>query len=117
MMIHVISSLAIFGFVVPLTSQYGAYASGGVENEAVARQLTAVFGIAKVPETGALHHSMRRHRSPPEYLTDLYRTVAYLDGISRRSSPYDADVVRGIPDKGRQKTRLQYLQVQYAQSA
>ena len=58
-------------------------------------RLSQVFELDKVPEQG-----LRRHRSPPEYMVDLFEQVAYTDGISKRPGPYEADVIRGFPDRG-----------------
>ena len=64
----------------------------GYTAEALER-LSQVFGIDQVP-------SLTHHRSPPEYMLELYHSVAYSDGVSRKANPYDADVVRGFPDRG-----------------
>lgn len=74
-------------------------AAASPANDAAIKQLTKVFGIERVPETS---RHLRR-RSAPEYMTELYQMVAYQDGISRVASPYDADVVRGILDKGKSR--------------
>ena len=66
------------------------------DTDAVER-LSKVFGIEKVPASGRL---ARHPRSAPEYMVELYQNVAYNDGISKTSSPYEADVVRGMPDRG-----------------
>jgi len=70
----------------------------GLSGSVAIEQLTKVFGIEHVPDVDA---SWRHHRTAPEYMTDLYNAVAYTDGISKTSSPYNADVVRGFTDKGR----------------
>ena len=59
-------------------------------------RLSNLFGISKIPKN--FHH-----RTPPDYMLELYSTVAYDDGITKQSVPYDADVVRAIPDKGKQE--------------
>lgn len=70
-----------------------------LKNDAIVR-LSKVFGIDRLP----IH---RHHRSPPQYMVDLYNTVAYTDtGITKVASPYGSDVVRGFPDKG--ETNLYY---------
>ncbi len=58
-------------------------------------RLSHLFGIDKLP--GPAHH-----RSPPEYMLNLFDKVAYSDGISKEATPHSADVVRGFPDKGKQ---------------
>lgn len=62
------------------------------EDEALDR-LSKVFGFETLP-----HET--HHRSPPQYMQDLFNSVAYSDGISKSANPYDADVVRGFPDRG-----------------
>jgi len=93
-------------------------------NEVALGELSRVFGVGHVSdyyrgtEDSAAgpsshrhhHHHHHRHRSPPEYMTELYSTVAYADGISKTASPYEADVVRGIPDGG-MYTRLMLIGV------
>ena len=56
-------------------------------------RLSKLFGIKKIPPDF-------RHKTPPEYMTSLYKSVAYDDGITKSAAPYDADVVRGFPDRG-----------------
>ena len=62
------------------------------KHEAIER-LSEVFGIRKVPRQSY-------HRSPPQFMMDLYHTLADPTGITKTSSPFDADVVRGFPDRG-----------------
>ena len=82
-------------------------------------QLTRVFGVKRVTdyygqrrpphfdeETAGHSVRLRHHRSPPEYMVHLYDTIAYADGISKTAAPYEADVVRGIPDRGIQTQRF-----------
>ena len=63
-------------------------------SEDALERLSNLFGISRIPKN--FHH-----RTPPDYMVDLYSTVAYADGITKQSVPYDADVVRAIPDKGK----------------
>lgn len=67
-----------------------------VQTDAITR-LSKVFGIDRVP----MH---RHHRSPPQYMVELYNTVAYHNGITRIPGPYGSDVVRGFPDRGRSRS-------------
>ena len=62
-------------------------------------RLSLVFGLEKVP-------THAHHRSPPEYMVDLYQSVAFSDGITKTAAPFDADVVRGFPDKGKVSIEL-----------
>ena len=64
-----------------------------VTSEAIER-LSKVFGIDKPPIR--IHH-----RAPPQYMVDLYNSIAYQSGITKHKTPYDADVVRGLPDRGK----------------
>ena len=59
----------------------------------VLKELSDLFGIKRIPAD-------LRHKIPPEYMTELYRNVAYEDGITKSETPYGADVVRGFPDRG-----------------
>ena len=61
--------------------------------EAIER-LSQVFRLDKVPV-------LRHHRSPPQYMVELYNNVADNDGITKNKSPYGSDVVRGFPDRGK----------------
>ena len=64
-----------------------------VDTDAAIKRLSKVFGINSLP----IH---RHHRSPPQYMVELYQTVAYSDGVTKTPNPFDADVVRGFPDRG-----------------
>jgi len=90
-----------------------------VDDAAALQQLTRVFGIGHVSDYYSQRRrhtddddgdsrgeiaprpAVRHHRSAPEYMLQLYDAVAYHDGISKTAAPYEADVVRGIPDRGR----------------
>ena len=63
-----------------------------VKSEAIER-LSEVFRFRKLPE-----HT--HHRTPPQYMVDLYHAVADTTGITKTSTPFDADVIRGFPDRG-----------------
>ena len=65
----------------------------GYTEEALER-LSQVFGIGKVPK-------LHKAKTAPEYMMELYKSVAFSDGITRQANPYDADVVRGFPDRGK----------------
>ncbi|XP_074648779.1 bone morphogenetic protein 2-like [Tubulanus polymorphus] len=64
-------------------------------SEAINR-LSQVFEIDKVPSI------RRRHKSPPQYMQELFNSIADEDGITRTKSPFDANVVRGFPDRDSQ---------------
>ena len=99
------------GFAVPVPTRPRTLNDDepGADDDVALEQLTRVFGLGHVSD----HYRHRRRnsdddtttrhvrrRSPPEYMAQLYDTVAYTDGISKTAAPYEADVVRGIPDKG-----------------
>lgn len=57
-------------------------------------RLSKVFGISKIP-------ARIFHRSPPQYMTELYNSITETGGLTTKAGPYNADVVRSFPDKGR----------------
>ena len=69
--------------------------------EAIER-LSKVFRLDKVPV-------LRHHRSPPQYMIELYNNVADNDGITKNRSPYGSDVVRGFPDRGKKSFLFVFL--------
>ena len=71
---------------------------GGYTEEAL-RRLSQVFGIGNVPK-------LHKRKTAPEYMVELYRSVAFSDGITKRANPYDADVVRGFPDRGKHPSAI-----------
>lgn len=88
--------------IVWIAVELGSAKSPGIQRQTVGgkqypheaiQRLFKVFGISRVPDH--LHHS-----TPPQYMTDLFRSVAYDDGISKKSAPYNANTVRGFPDRG-----------------
>jgi len=94
----------------PRTLNSAAHDDTGVDDAIALEQLTRVFGVGQVSDyyrqrhrhfsdDDKTHRSIRR-RSPPDYMMQLYDTIAYTDGISKTAAPYEADVVRGIPDRG-----------------
>jgi len=104
--------------VVELLDESTSLETHPVETD-VLDELTRLFGIAHLSaaETDSpssttrppgqqnrhqqQHPRRSRHRAPPEYMVELYHAVAYTDGISKTANPYEADIVRGIADKGR----------------
>ena len=92
--------IACFSVVVVCHGAFGAkshrknthFPQERFSDEAIDR-LRELFGFEQVPQG-------QHHRSPPQYMQDLFNTVAYSDGITRSPNPFDADVVRGFPDKG-----------------
>ncbi|XP_046361660.1 bone morphogenetic protein 2-like [Haliotis rufescens] len=55
-------------------------------------RLSKVFGISKIP-------ARIFHRSPPQYMTELYNSITETGGLTTKAGPYNADVVRSFPDK------------------
>lgn len=85
------------------------------KNEAVIiDQLSKVFGFEKYPAgRGKVINRNRLQKSLPEYMIELYETVAYQDGISKTANPYDADTVRGIPDKANDQQIYYFFNVSH----
>ena len=101
--VHTMPSFGpLLGKIIIILTVLLNYASGGIkfgrrrppgfEKEAIER-LSRVFGLDQVPAN-------KHHRSPPEYMVNLYHSVAYDSGLTRLKSPYGSNVVRGFPDKG-----------------
>lgn len=66
------------------------------EEDALAR-LSKVFGISRIP-------ARIMHRTPPQYMTDLYSTVADRRGLTKAIGPYNANTIRSFPDRGQYDT-------------
>lgn len=84
---------------VPLVSSPSASGSPSETNEALTKpdalaRLSKVFGISRIP-----HREF--HRSPPQYMQDLYATITDTGGLTRASGPYNSNVIRSFPDKGK----------------
>lgn len=63
-----------------------------LQPDALAR-LSKVFGISRIPRREI-------HRSPPQYMQDLYASITDTGGLSRASGPYNSNVIRSFPDSG-----------------
>ncbi|XP_076458095.1 bone morphogenetic protein 2-like isoform X2 [Babylonia areolata] len=61
------------------------------EEDPLAR-LSKVFGIKRIP--GKVFH-----RTPPQYMTELYHEVADTGGLTKASGPYNANTIRSFPDR------------------
>ncbi|KAI0218146.1 hypothetical protein LSAT2_030140 [Lamellibrachia satsuma] len=90
-----VSLVASAGLSVAGGRNYGTSprATTDKRREAIQR-LSRVFEIDRLPQ-------QRQHRTPSDCMLALYNRVAYSDGISRSANPYDADLVRGFPDRGK----------------
>ena len=92
--------LSVFpGAIVSGTSRGSSHrvrtAQPAMTEEAITR-LSRVFRIDKVP----VRDTLSQHRTPMEYMTNLYGTLAYQNGITKQDTPFNSDVVRGLPDRG-----------------
>ena len=63
-------------------------------------RLSRVFGIKRLPS----QNGPSPNQIPPEYMTRLYRSITDSGGLTKTSGPYNADIVRSFPDRGRFKT-------------
>lgn len=57
-------------------------------------RLSRVFGISRIPRK-------KFHRSPPQYMQDLYASITDTGGLTRASGPYNSNVIRSFPDRGK----------------
>ena len=67
--------------------------SGGSTSQDPLSRLSKVFGISRIPTYVV-------HRTPPQYMTDLYGIVADRGGLTISRGPYNANTVRSFPDRG-----------------
>lgn len=75
-----------------LENDFGAGSdSEGVRSEALKR-LLEVFGMEDPPHA-------RGHVQPPQYMVDLYNTVADVDGVTKDPNLLEGNTVRGFFDK------------------
>ncbi|XP_023674701.1 bone morphogenetic protein 2-like [Paramormyrops kingsleyae] len=75
-----------------LENDFGAGSdSEGVRSEAL-RRLLEVFGMEDPPHA-------RGHVQPPQYMVDLYNTVADVDGVTKDPNLLEGNTVRGFFDK------------------
>ena len=58
-----------------------------------------VFGVP-AGSTGSQYGGMMG-RDPPQYMLDLYNSVADQNGITRSTNPYNATTIRSFANKGR----------------
>lgn len=67
--------------------------SGEVRSEAI-RRLLEVFGMEDPPAALA-----RGHKQPPQYMLDLYNTIADVDGVTKDPTLLEGNTVRSFFDK------------------
>ncbi|KAL8558421.1 hypothetical protein ACOMHN_064768 [Nucella lapillus] len=65
---------------------------GRLKDEDPLARLSRVFGIKRIPAKVV-------HRTPPQYMTELYKEVADKSGLTKASGPYNANTVRSFPDR------------------
>jgi len=58
----------------------------------VIQRLSRFFGIDRVPVRVF-------HKSPPQFMMDLYDSITDSGGLMKRNSPYNADTIRSFPDR------------------
>ncbi|NP_001158394.1 anti dorsalizing morphogenetic protein precursor [Saccoglossus kowalevskii] len=75
--------------------------NNAVREQAI-EQLLEVFGMPNRPQ-----QAMHRH-SPPQFMVELYRSIADDSGITRAPNPYHANIIRSFPDKG-QMTKTHFF--------
>nr|AKR76344.1 Admp [Ptychodera flava] len=76
-----------------------------VVREQAIEQLSEVFGIPRRPQ-----HRLEQ-KSPPQFMMDLYRSVADDSGITKASNPYHANIIRSFPNKGQRSKTFFYFNV------
>lgn len=59
------------------------------------RRLLKVFGIDDPP------HSIHHIKQPPQYMIDLYNTIADADGVTKDPNLLEGNTVRSFFDKGK----------------
>lgn len=64
-----------------------------VRSEAI-RRLLEVFGMEDPPAT-----LVRGHKQPPQYMLDLYNTIADVDGVTKDPTLLEGNTVRSFFDK------------------
>ena len=100
------------GLDLPEGFDYDNYDDEGGFNDTVAlERLLHVFGLGEgVSPEDARHRATRlRHKTPPQYMMELYDAVSDgKTGVTTGKNPYDADVVRGFPDKERKFQQASY---------
>lgn len=67
--------------------------SDGIKDKAL-NKLMQVFGIRPPSHR-------ERHLFPPQYMLDLYNSIADSSGITKTANPYDANVIRSFPNRGK----------------
>ncbi|GAB6027123.1 hypothetical protein CHUAL_013856 [Chamberlinius hualienensis] len=82
--------------------------------EEALQRLLKVFGVSSstifpnVNSQNSSHsHSHRHHNHlpmPPQYMLDLYKLVADSSGITKSPNPYNANVIRCLPDRDLSKS-------------
>ena len=67
---------------------------GAYDKKVAINKLSQVFDLDIEPG------KIKPHRSPPDYMRQLYDSIADEGGVSMSRAPYGADIIRGLPNKG-----------------
>lgn len=109
--ILVIVLFVVVGFGIPSNARMkvppGLTPSTRSSNQTeVIERLSRFFGIDRVPARVI-------HRSPPQFMIDLYASITEPGGLVKRESPYKADVIRSFPDRGKCLMLLMFTIIEY----
>ncbi|KAK3089798.1 hypothetical protein FSP39_006621 [Pinctada imbricata] len=72
----------------------------------VIERLSRFLGIERIP--GRIFH-----RSPPQYMLDLYQSITDSGGLMKRDGPYKADVITSFPDRKWNQSMHFYYNISY----
>nr|CAD7423191.1 unnamed protein product [Timema monikensis] len=67
-------------------------------------KLQEVFGL---PDRASKHH----HQVPPQFMTELYNTIAEPNGLTRGRNPYNAKVVRSFIERDSSKPQFFFFNI------
>ncbi|XP_069123479.1 bone morphogenetic protein 7-like [Argopecten irradians] len=109
--ILVIVLFVVVGFGIPsharMKAPTGLTPSTKSSNQTeVIERLSRFFGIDRVPARVI-------HKSPPQFMIDLYASITEPGGLVKRESPYRADVIRSFPDREWRQQMHFYYNVSY----
>ncbi|GAB6022857.1 hypothetical protein CHUAL_006955 [Chamberlinius hualienensis] len=107
----VICIIVLIGHVVnampspPLTSI--AEETDNKQHEEALERLMKVFGVPSdnLHHPNHVNHNNNHHKhkvhlqTPPQYMLDLYNSIADSSGITKTPNPYNANVIRCLPDR------------------
>lgn len=99
-MLAVMIWISLVGFTVSRPSLNYLENHFGVENESeevrseALKRLLEVFGMEDPPAAVS-----RGHKQPPQYMLDLYNTIADVDGVTKDPTLLEGNTVRSFFDK------------------